>query len=130
MLTIRSSRFKGPVDELELSPFITDAWTEQDLTSVELPQAPFIVNEQEAEELHYSVISRIVVTAARAGDLIFLCLPATVQQPFAVRALLPAWVEVEGWALHSNQLEPSYHEAAAGLRCALIHASRWYHEFK
>lgn len=134
-LNIASKRFdsvNGASDNLLLS---TDELTEDAITSFELPSAPFAApfggSPEEAVELHSRTIFRTVIAAARGGQLRSLLLPKeSIQHPFAVRALLPCWVEVEDWAVNEPSTLPikRWYEAANTLRPALYHAAKWMHE--
>lgn len=46
------------------------------------------------------------------------------QQPFAVRALLPCWVQIESWGRETRSLR-AWRAAATTLRPLLSRASRW-----
>lgn len=91
----------------------TDELNKETLTSFELPTNPFVGTAKEAEALTFSIAFRTVVAAALGGQLRNLSLPKeAVQQPFAVRELLPFWVGVE---FDFQEL--------SGLR---VHLNRWY----
>lgn len=84
---------------------------------------------------HYSVMYRIIAAAARGGKLRRLFIPEpAIQRPFAVRALVPFWVNVEVWHVMGVNARPistpakAWSDAASALRPALHHASTWLPE--
>lgn len=81
---------------------------------------------------HYSLMYRTIASAARGGKLRRLMLPEfSIQKPFAVRALVPCWVNIEEWDLADVRDRPfstpskCWRDAASALRPALAHASFW-----
>lgn len=68
--------------------------------------------------------SRIIIAAAKGGQLRRLEAGSAVQYPFAIRALLPRWVGIEGWGGSSSSLE-AWRAAAISLRMLLAHCSLW-----
>lgn len=110
--------------------FGTDELREEALASFELPSIPWAGSQEEAKELIYRVVFRTVIAVSRGARLTCLLLPPeTIQHPFAVRALLPSWVDVVDWAPAKPSELPikRWYEAAATLRSALSHASFWKH---
>lgn len=85
--------------------------------------------------LYYSVLYCTIVAAARARSLKRLFIPeVAIQKPFAVRALLPSWIDIEQWYIMDVRARTYpvsskfWSDAAAALRPALAHASVWLSE--
>lgn len=77
-----------------------------------------------SDALHYAVATRMIVAAARRGQLKRLRLDKRdLDSPFAIRALLPYWVGIERWGYVSDA--DGYLGAAVSLRRLLAHASLW-----
>lgn len=71
-----------------------------------------------------AVSSRTIVAAARGNRLRQLYCSHSVQQPFAVRALLPYWVQIDEWQRCQFGAQ-GWLAAASTLRDLLSDASRW-----
>lgn len=104
---------EAPVDEQE----------ESNLTSFELPQdAP--TEPADIDSLHVSIFAKTIITAARGGKLRCIRLNGSGgwQYAFAIRALLPHWVDLEDF--YQRRLQDVLWESAARLlRPLLTHAS-------
>lgn len=93
---------------------------------VQVPASTPFVDRQARNEFHLALASRTVVAAARAGRLRYLSCDMQVQQPFAIRALVPYWVYVEKWGCDCV-FARNWSGAATALRPFLSHASVWLH---
>lgn len=101
------------------------------LCSYELPSA-LPTDQVGFSAQRHSVAARTIVTAARGGQLRCLALNEDVEAPFAVRALLPHWVDITfdffgrgiGCHPYPDFMGP-WLMAAQQLRPLLSHASRW-----
>lgn len=121
---------------------IDEVTSESDFPSFRAPYSKYPLPESEAQSndaLHYSMACRTVVAAAKGGRLRSLDLTCEkVQEPFAMRNLVPAWVRVA--ISNANDFEGNYSQvdrneeefevmrwicAAARLPRALAHASLW-----
>lgn len=110
----------------------------EELESFELPSTP-PADRDEAASVHLAILYRTIIAAAQGGRLKRVSLPeGLIQQPFAIRQLLPCWVGVERWADVALAI-PRPEEAAAApskrwsvaastLRVALAHSSVWLPE--
>lgn len=114
---------------LPWSPSDLDEQGEAALASFELPiELP--VDEDARRALAISVASRTSIAAARGGQLRYLRSHNGFQPPFAVRALLPYWVNLEdqrtlkGHGIEMQAIE-DWERAAMSLRPLLSHVSRW-----
>lgn len=111
---------------------ISSEVSEQELTSFELPKASLPQDVKSVAALRDAVACRTIVAAARGGQLTHLEIEHSwIQKPFAVRQLLPFWVNIQDWGYsfthgYCDELAPAlWLQAAATLRSALAHASRW-----
>lgn len=86
-----------------------------------LPAGPELDSEAQCR-FHDSVTTRTVISAARTGHLRQLKVDH-IESPFAVRALLPCWVQIE--LNHQGGLRHCWSGAACSLRPILAHASLW-----
>lgn len=80
------------------------------------------------DKLHLLIVSRTILAAARGGRLRHLRLPRQpLRQLFAIRTLIPLWMQVEHWELYTNYYTPEdmWEEAASSLRPLLAHCSLW-----
>lgn len=105
------------------------------IESVELPPMPVFASASTYQRLHYDIVYRTIITAARGGKLRRLCLSNEVaigHVPFTMSGLLPFWVGVEVWSSTRDPRPPStnpqWFEAAITLRRVLAHASLWLPE--
>lgn len=76
------------------------------------------------DRYHNSIACHAVVAAVRGGRLKRLCPGFSVDLPFAVRALLPYWLQIEDWGLATYAGDRRWSAAASSLRPCLAHASR------
>lgn len=88
-------------------------------TSVEVPLKVELTNKRAREKLHLAIAGRTIVSAARGGQLRVLRTSTFVQQPFAVRALLPFWVQIDEW--EGSAGSEGFQSAAVALRQLLVH---------
>lgn len=100
---------------------------ETDLTSYDLlTLQPSDVDDhdhwEERYEVNCSVIRRTIIAAARTGHLRRLQVHDGLHHPFAVRTLLPCWVDMK---LTGDHWLESWQGAARMLRPCLSHASLW-----
>lgn len=104
----------------------------EDITSFELlPLSLFSLTEDSGIEIHHGVSCRTIVTAAQGGRLRRLAVTAFgVQEPFAVRSLLPCWVKMDVWEDYDLFVLPGddWVASAWSLRPTLAHASMWLPE--
>lgn len=98
---------------------------------IELPAQPPTHEDWEARgTLNYQIAVRTVIAAATSHlrsldiDVAEYSRVHTMQSPFAVRALLPFWINIQHWGEWDTLLDDWPAEAKA-LRHALAHASRW-----
>lgn len=90
----------------------------------ELPSSPAA-----RDELNSAVVSRTVITAGRTGRLRRLCFDGgQTPAPFAIRTLLPLWVNAEWIQLRGVERADEWTLAATSLRPLLAHASLWLAE--
>lgn len=91
-----------------------------------------IFRRDDIDAMHYRVISRAIIAAARGGRLKRLNMQAMgsthmdVQPPFAIRTLLPFWIVIEEWSPRVVPRRRGWVLAASTLRPLLTHASLWY----
>lgn len=93
--------------------------SEAEVNAVEAPLFSPIVDKKAREKYHVALVSRTIVAAARGGNLKDVCSDDEVEKPFAVRALLPYWVQLE--SMNRNELE--WLAATKALRLLLAHTS-------
>lgn len=94
---------------------------EEPLASFELPAA--LPADYDARlPLQKSMACRMVFAAARAGLLKSIIYSMALQVPYAVRTLLPCWVNL---ACTELQSESKWDSAAQSFRPLLAHASLW-----
>lgn len=81
---------------------------------------------QGIDEMHYAIVHRTIVAAARQGKLQRLsCTGEEMQGSFALRSLVPYWVGVERWFVDGLNGPTSWQGNAASLCRTLAHVSRW-----
>lgn len=103
---------------------------EDGLTTLEVPDVSLLLkpSKQTQSWLSSSIYSRTIVAAARGGRLERLSLPyLSVQDPFAVRNLLPVWLNISDWGKvpRGDLHHLKWLAAATSLRPTLAQATRW-----
>lgn len=88
------------------------------------PPSELPTKNESIQALHHSVACRTIIAAARGGHLRHVIIGGHLEQPFAIRALLPHWIGVERWDLWGLVFS-SWLDAASLLRRLLSHASLW-----
>lgn len=81
-----------------------------------------LIERNARDEHHLSIACRTIVAAARGGQLRRIAHDGGIQKPYAIRTLLPFWVQVESWN-GGDQLH-EWFAAAKSLRLLLAHTSR------
>lgn len=116
----------------------------EDYPSFDAPYSfrPLVKIETERNDmLHYMAACRCIVAAANGGQLRVLALDGDeIQEPFAIRSLVPIWVQCEvlGYDKYESDEPKEVGEfevgrwacAAAWIRRALSHASLWLPDSK
>lgn len=96
--------------------------TEESVNSVEAPPTAELETKEERDAYNLTIACRTVVAAAKGGHLRVLTASRFVQSPFAVRALLPLWVQLE--PTEDQKYAFAWQGAALSLRALLWHVSR------
>lgn len=120
------TRHPGEVHELQYQPVGPPADAQLDLgpdpPADDDPEAFAALDEVETQHLY--VQSKTIVEAAKGGRLKELHLANYEQQPFAIRALVPQWVNLRLCHIMQGP-EEDWLLAAVFLRPTLSHASKW-----
>lgn len=102
---------------------------EEELAAFELPSSFIASTTESARQFNHAVAARTVAAAAKGGKLKSLkFLWAPVHKPFAVRALIPFWLDIDEWRLDTDEYDEEgkceywAHEAIT-LRNILAYAS-------
>lgn len=77
-----------------------------------------------SDMLHLAIARRTIIAAAKGGQLRRLNDHVNTQEPLAIRALLPHWMQVEDWGRCEEFSWPRA-RAAVLLRPLIAHASLW-----
>lgn len=92
---------------------------EVDLNNVEAPLSSPLVDDEAVYNYHTLIICRAIIAAARGCRLRLLSHDEMLQMPFALRTLLPFWVQMEVWDRNARE----WRAAARALRLLLAHTS-------
>lgn len=97
---------------------------EEDLLAVEAPLASPLADKLARDEYHNSIVCRTIIAAARGGHLKRLALHDYIQKPFAVRALLPFWLQLDqAYSFPDPEYPEEWPAAAQALRLLFAHTS-------
>lgn len=103
---------------------------EATLVSAQLSDLVPMATQQQREQFHFAIAYRVLVAAARGGQLRRLAGYQYGEHPFAVPTLLPFWLQVEDWGNSEFTYwtgEWGWREAASYLRTLLAHMTLCQH---
>lgn len=98
--------------------------SEETFTSVDVPAPAPFANRAAYVSYQMALLCRTLIAAARGGNLKHLECCRSFQCAFAIRSLLPCWINVEEWG-YTDCITHGWLDAAATLRPFLAHASLW-----